>query len=296
MHQGKHQEYEKRLHELLVAATYMSGSNTGITSVANTSISNASCRNTDNKVSSAATTVTLTGNNTTINLSSPITVSGQQKEAWPCLSLSPVCQKDSISNISNKRIKERYKPDKNKSEKIAKSKSKNAGCQSSVPGSFKDIDANIEIDKSFFSDFPADKSRIDKNSDTTTHFTTKQKEKLISTINKVEDDPSEISSNCDDKKLSSSLNVDIICDNTENHVAETELHLTEISSNTYKSGTVKDQASAIDHQIDECEILRECDTKSSRENLKTTFKINRGNGVDLQNTAINSDILTGKLL
>ncbi|EDV98858.1 GH13370 [Drosophila grimshawi] len=110
MHQGKHQEYEKRLHDVLIAT---SGANnvTGIAAVAMSSSSS----------SSASSSVSIANAASSAN--------AQQKEAWPSLSVSPVNSKETIgnggaANGNGKSRKEKSRNEKGRNEKN-KSKSKN---------------------------------------------------------------------------------------------------------------------------------------------------------------------------
>lgn len=118
MHQGKHQEYEKRLHDALIASAGTSSSgcgvSIGITSSLNNNKNSESCKITSTTTQSHNSSVS----STTVTTSVSNTI---QKEAWPSLSLSPVSQKESIP-INNKNRKDRTKQDKNKSEKSTKTK------------------------------------------------------------------------------------------------------------------------------------------------------------------------------
>jgi CCR4-NOT transcription complex subunit 4 len=107
MHQGKHQEYEKRLHDALIAQMQQQSqqsSTTGnpattspeneiLTSPSGSSTNNSSGTSNDIMKSSSnsgdSKDLTSNGNgNGTVN-------NGQiQKEAWPCLSTSPVTIKE----------------------------------------------------------------------------------------------------------------------------------------------------------------------------------------------------------
>lgn len=122
MHQGKHQEYEKRLHDVLIASS--SGFNGSNGSATSTSSSNTSKNSDSTKtIGISSSSVPMNGTSvslcvTTNNLSSAAVSSNPQKEAWPSLSTSPVNQKDATSNNGNKNKKERTKQEKNKNGKI----------------------------------------------------------------------------------------------------------------------------------------------------------------------------------
>ncbi|KAM8715438.1 hypothetical protein ACLKA7_002485 [Drosophila subpalustris] len=124
MHQGKHQEYEKRLHDALIAS---SGANnaSGIGGTANgatvsgggTSKANASTTMSSSS-SSSTSSVSIANTSTSAN--------AQQKEAWPSLSVSPVNSKETLAsacNGSGKSKKEKFRNEKTRHEKN-KSKSK----------------------------------------------------------------------------------------------------------------------------------------------------------------------------
>lgn len=136
MHQGKHQEYEKRLHDVLIAST---GANSGVyvvpVGVANSANSNNKISE-NNKVNSTISNSTSSTSISTSSISMPnnsssSTASVPQKEAWPSLSVSPVNPKEFLNNTGNKSKKDRSKQEKNKTEKNSKSKlNKNNGSNS----------------------------------------------------------------------------------------------------------------------------------------------------------------------
>lgn len=106
MHQGKHQEYEKRLHDALIAQMQqqsqqggVAGSNPASTSPIAVPTVNSVNGNSGNGImkSGSAETKELTsngGNNGTVNSNGQI-----QKEAWPSLSTSPVTIKESKTSV-----------------------------------------------------------------------------------------------------------------------------------------------------------------------------------------------------
>ncbi|KAH8410363.1 hypothetical protein KR215_000599 [Drosophila sulfurigaster] len=131
MHQGKHQEYEKRLHDLLIAT---SGANSvsgigGSTTNGTTTTASASGTTKAN----AATTMSSSSSSSTSSVSIANTASSansQQKEAWPSLSVSPVNSKETLASACNgsgassgKSKKEKFRNEKTRHEKN-KSKSK----------------------------------------------------------------------------------------------------------------------------------------------------------------------------
>ncbi|KAH8282201.1 hypothetical protein KR054_006109 [Drosophila jambulina] len=134
MHQGKHQEYEKRLHDTLIAS---SGPNTagiingnGAASKANGAIPSSSSASSSSSSSgsgsgsgggSAGATNTNGGGGGAAN-------NGQQKEAWPSLSVSPINGREAAnanSNSSSKSKREKLRNEKRHEKN--KSKNKNSG-------------------------------------------------------------------------------------------------------------------------------------------------------------------------
>ncbi|XP_041566232.1 uncharacterized protein LOC108141925 isoform X3 [Drosophila elegans] len=113
MHQGKHQEYEKRLHDTLIASF---GPNTaGIINAAIPSSSSASSSS-----SGSGTNASSAAN-------------GQQKEAWPSLSVSPINGREataSSNNSSGKSKREKLRNEKRHEKN--KSKNKNNGNSNST--------------------------------------------------------------------------------------------------------------------------------------------------------------------
>ncbi|KAM7354083.1 CCR4-NOT transcription complex subunit 4 isoform 1-T3 [Cochliomyia hominivorax] len=118
MHQGKHQEYEKRLHDFLISSAGTSAS--GVTAGSSCSLNNN--KNAESSKLPSLNSNYVQSNNTTCTTSvtTSVVCSGIQKEAWPSLSISPVNQNESTQN--NKNRKERSKQDKNKHEKSNKTK------------------------------------------------------------------------------------------------------------------------------------------------------------------------------
>ncbi|XP_065355966.1 GATA zinc finger domain-containing protein 14 [Calliphora vicina] len=151
MHQGKHQEYEKRLHDVLIASSGTStcGVSTGSTSsLCNNSKNSENCKMTG--IVSSSTPSTSASASTSVTTNNIASSGTTQKEAWPCLSVSPVNQKDSSSNNANKNKKERIKQDKNKNEKHSKTKNNknnSSGNASSIPLP-KEIDLPVIISNS----------------------------------------------------------------------------------------------------------------------------------------------------
>ncbi|XP_052851114.1 CCR4-NOT transcription complex subunit 4 isoform X8 [Drosophila gunungcola] len=121
MHQGKHQEYEKRLHDTLIASF---GPNTaGIINGNGASKANAAIPSSSSASSSSS------GSGT--NASSA--ANGQQKEAWPSLSVSPINGREataSSNNSSGKSKREKLRNEKRHEKN--KSKNKNSGNSNST--------------------------------------------------------------------------------------------------------------------------------------------------------------------
>ncbi|XP_037957103.1 putative mediator of RNA polymerase II transcription subunit 26 isoform X2 [Teleopsis dalmanni] len=152
MHQGKHQEYEKRLHDTLIATSGFNGTsvnqthsnNSSVNVVNSTSQTNNFFKNGDTKTinntsptsgmliasSSAAATSSLSSGTTNSASGMVVNITGgiQQKEAWPSLSISPV-NKDlgssgpAINNCKTKKDKTKF--EKSKNEKFKTKNSKN---------------------------------------------------------------------------------------------------------------------------------------------------------------------------
>ncbi|XP_017042824.1 uncharacterized protein LOC108089194 isoform X2 [Drosophila ficusphila] len=116
MHQGKHQEYEKRLHDTLIASF---GPNTaGIVNGNGASKANAAIPSSSSASSSSS------GSGT--NASG--VANAQQKEAWPSLSVSPINGREapaSTNNSSGKSKREKLRNEKRHEKN--KAKNKNAG-------------------------------------------------------------------------------------------------------------------------------------------------------------------------
>ncbi|KAH8287937.1 hypothetical protein KR018_008446 [Drosophila ironensis] len=129
MHQGKHQEYEKRLHDTLIANF---GPNTpGIIN------GNGAKANAANPSSSSASSSS-SGSAATNNGSSA--ANSQQKEAWPSLSVSPINGREAAAANSNN-SSGKNKRDKLRNEKRHeknKSKNKNGGANSNSNASNKE--------------------------------------------------------------------------------------------------------------------------------------------------------------
>ncbi|XP_037815938.1 putative uncharacterized protein DDB_G0282133 [Lucilia sericata] len=178
MHQGKHQEYEKRLHDVLIASSGNSTSGCGVSTGSTSSLINGknveSCKMSGIISSITPSTSTPASSSvTTNNVISSVLGSAPQKEAWPSLSISPVNQKESSSNNGNKNKKERTKQDKNKSEKNSKIKNKNNNNSGSIP-LHKEIDLPAIISNSSLENSttnnnslvePTSKSKVDKSTD-----------------------------------------------------------------------------------------------------------------------------------
>ncbi|KAI8117365.1 CCR4-NOT transcription complex subunit 4 [Lucilia cuprina] len=172
MHQGKHQEYEKRLHDVLIASSGNSTSGCGVSTGSTSSLINV--KNVEScKMSGVISSIPTSSSVSTNNVISSVLGSAPQKEAWPSLSISPVNQKEPSSNNGNKNKKERTKQDKNKSEKNSKIKNKNNNNSVSNP-LHKEIDlpaiiSNSSLESSTANNNslaePTSKSKVDKNTD-----------------------------------------------------------------------------------------------------------------------------------
>ncbi|XP_017075620.2 putative uncharacterized protein DDB_G0268364 isoform X2 [Drosophila eugracilis] len=116
MHQGKHQEYEKRLHDTLIASF---GPNTaGIINGNGASKANAAIPSSSSASSSSS------GSGT--NASSA--ANAQQKEAWPSLSVSPINGREATASSNNSNGKSKREKLRNeKRHEKNKSKNKNSG-------------------------------------------------------------------------------------------------------------------------------------------------------------------------
>lgn len=136
MHQGKHQEYEKRLHDSLIAqmqqqaqqpSATTDGSKTGSTSPVTTTGSGSNLKS-NNTEAMKDSTASVGGNNGMANNNN----NGQiQKEAWPSLSTSPVTIKESKSSTKGN-YKENNKNEVNrKHERVKGEKTKIKGQKTS---------------------------------------------------------------------------------------------------------------------------------------------------------------------
>ncbi|XP_020807161.1 putative uncharacterized protein DDB_G0271606 isoform X2 [Drosophila serrata] len=129
MHQGKHQEYEKRLHDTLIAS---SGPNTagiingnGAASKANGAIPSSSSASSSSSSSASGSGGGSAGAN---NTNGGGANNAQQKEAWPSLSVSPINGREAAvtnSNSSSKSKREKLRNEKRHEKN--KSKNKNSG-------------------------------------------------------------------------------------------------------------------------------------------------------------------------
>ncbi|XP_005185632.2 putative uncharacterized protein DDB_G0271606 [Musca domestica] len=149
MHQGKHQDYEKRLHEALIATAGSSTTGGGLVSTTTPSSSSASSggilsgngKSTDSNYKSSGLATSKSAN--AINnghdssgggTTAPAVNGGQQSssEAWPSLFVWPVIKKDEANpaNGGPKSKKERQKQEKTKPEKNGKAKNKNSNSTS----------------------------------------------------------------------------------------------------------------------------------------------------------------------
>lgn len=148
MHQGKHQEYEKRLHDALITSTTVSISNISNGKYTET---NSNLRLNNNHNGSNVTGLIFTNSNSVgskngsssglisgqsaiITATVALTTSSAHKEAWPSLSLSPVLTNAketttiTLGNIiqnSTKTRKERSKQEKTKNDKNIRTKQRN---------------------------------------------------------------------------------------------------------------------------------------------------------------------------
>ncbi len=103
MHQGKHQEYEKRLHDSLIAqmqqqsnqSTNGSGNNESLSPVS-TAGSGSSSNGTSNGISKSNNSETIKDQTASVSSNSGTTNNGgsTNNEAWPSLSTSPVTIKE----------------------------------------------------------------------------------------------------------------------------------------------------------------------------------------------------------
>ncbi|BFF95018.1 transcription factor SPT20 homolog [Drosophila madeirensis] len=124
MHQGKHQEYEKRLHDALTASFGQNSpgaANCNGTPKTNASTTTASSATTSSSSVSAAASVA----------SSAVNV--QQKEAWPSLSVSPVNGKEptASTNTNGKNKKDKFRNEKTRHEKVKSKNNKNSASSTS---------------------------------------------------------------------------------------------------------------------------------------------------------------------
>lgn len=182
MHQGKHQEYEKRLHEVLIASS-TSNSNghnsagTNLKNLENGRLNNAPSLTTS---SSCLVTTSMAGPSfTNASTVASVVATVHQKDAWPSLSVSPVTTRESSlnlgvsSNNNGKNKKDRSKPEKSKNDKIVKikHKSSNGNNSANVNGNStgKDTDTSMSSSSASHGEdsySPSDgKSKSDKNKD-----------------------------------------------------------------------------------------------------------------------------------
>lgn len=130
MHQGKHQEYEKRLHDTLIAATAAANNNNNNTDVKTTNGNSTSGNINNNSSTANGSTTTTTTTNTTTTTSGGTTTTNdntgtsspngklsecnkqpgengpeKSKDAWPSLSVSPVNKEVTITSASGKSSK-----------------------------------------------------------------------------------------------------------------------------------------------------------------------------------------------
>ncbi|XP_073840940.1 CCR4-NOT transcription complex subunit 4 [Musca autumnalis] len=145
MHQGKHQDYEKRLHEALIATAGNSSGGGLVTTTTSSSSSSSggilsgNSKSTDSSykpsgiVTSKSANAINNGHDIT-GTNAPVVNGGQQStaEAWPSLSVSPVSKKENVNpaNGGPKSKKERQKQEKAKPEKSSKTKNKNSNSNS----------------------------------------------------------------------------------------------------------------------------------------------------------------------
>ncbi|XP_075164380.1 CCR4-NOT transcription complex subunit 4 [Haematobia irritans] len=148
MHQGKHQDYEKRLHDVLIATSGTSTAGGLVTTTVGSSIISSGgtiSSTTSTKVTESHKTSGIVTSNSAKAIASCVSevvgghatsaavsmataaVNGQTTEAWPCLSVSPVGKKESLSSANTaKSKKDRQKQEKSKPEKNSKAKNKNS--------------------------------------------------------------------------------------------------------------------------------------------------------------------------
>lgn len=126
MHQGKHQEYEKRLHDALIAQTAASTNNTTNTT-----------NNNNNNNTSSSPNGKLSESNKQMPTDSTQTQNGPEKskEAWPSLSISPTNKETNGKAGKNSNNKEnggkKSKAEKNKNKKSASTNSNGSSNSSS---------------------------------------------------------------------------------------------------------------------------------------------------------------------
>ncbi|KRG03887.1 CCR4-NOT transcription complex subunit 4 isoform X2 [Drosophila mojavensis] len=112
MHQGKHQEYEKRLHDALIATSGVTGNGASVVG------SGASKVNASGTMSSLSSSTSSVANSSTLG-------NAQQKEAWPSLSVSPINNKETLGTASNMNGKSRKEKSRNDKGRHDKNKTKN---------------------------------------------------------------------------------------------------------------------------------------------------------------------------
>uniref|UniRef100_A0A1B0BD21 CCR4-NOT transcription complex subunit 4 n=1 Tax=Glossina palpalis gambiensis TaxID=67801 RepID=A0A1B0BD21_9MUSC len=184
MHQGKHQEYEKRLHEVLIASSTSNsnGHNSAATNLKN--LENGRLNNAPSLITSSSCLVTtsMAGPSfTSASTAASVVATVHQKDAWPSLSVSPVTTRESSlslgvnsnNNNNGKNKKDRSKPEKSKNDKVVKIKHKSSNSNNSANvnanSTGKDTDTSVSSSSASHGDdsySPSDgKSKSDKNKD-----------------------------------------------------------------------------------------------------------------------------------
>lgn len=155
MHQGKHQEYEKRLHDALIALTASSNNPSG------------NGKSEDSKSSSDTQS------------EGPV----QNKDAWPCLSVSPDSKDNKSSSKTNK--------ENSKKSKGEKSKGKKTNCAQNFTSNSKDCEFNTNIESSEKINELIDKQKSTMSADEELNLISEiENEELLTDIDGKTDTPS----------------------------------------------------------------------------------------------------------
>ncbi|XP_022228616.1 uncharacterized protein LOC111078311 isoform X2 [Drosophila obscura] len=282
MHQGKHQEYEKRLHDALTASFGQNspGSvNCNGTPKTNASITTASSATPSSSVSAASIA------------SSSVNV--QQKEAWPSLSVSPINGKESTSSTNNtngKNKKDKFRNEKIRHEKV-KSKNKNSVSSTSntsnkenfIPDA-RDIEtltstiADKIISTKTNSNISSNLSRTDRNKDKESYHEpisneqnqNKQNVKISQTKNEAEC----VKDKDNSFKLKKIESFDTISQQNRSgsSVQRSPSSCSENSEGHVSESSVSEKSSPVDYQESECNISS---SETYQENIKNVESINK---------------------